>query len=178
MTVELGREHPTSLVLADFTFLTANLVMDMDKIGGSPFYISNGFCTTKGFFTLAKLEVERGYSYAFGTRMGQIPICCRMDESGGEIEGRYKVIGGHPTGYPMVDLGTYHTSAMDSTAPASRRVNPAPRLVAPWVLERGFIMVSFRPDIDDKTLVYNDADNILGIPITKKPNQTRAMYFK
>lgn len=167
------KEHPTILSKANFTFLTANLVMDKDKEGANPFNISNGFCLN-GFFTIAKMKIPDGMAIAFGTRKQKTPLYCRVDEAGGEIEGRFKIVGAHPSGYPMVDLGTFHTSVMDSSATRSNRTNPTPKLVTPWILDKGYILVAFKPDIDDKTLVYDDANNTLHIPITKKMGLTRA----
>lgn len=171
--LEAFDEQPTSLHLADFTFLTANLVLDMDKTGANPFYVSAGHCHSGGFFTLAKLQVPDGMAYGFGTRNQKIALNCRMDASGGEMEGFFKVIGTHPTGTPMVDLGTFSTRSMDSSAIRSITANPTPKFEPPWILNKGFLLVAFKPEVDDQTLVYNDADNILNIPIIKCLGRTR-----
>jgi len=165
-------ENPTTLTKADFNFLTANLVMDKDLAERGMFNLKDKL--PKNFWIIAKMVVPDGYDIAFGQRKAKTPIFCRVDEAGGEIEGRFKIIGSHPTGYPMVDLGTFHTANMDSTAPANRRTNPTPSLAPIWVRNKGYILIAFCPDIDDKTLVYDDVNNTLNIPITKRVSKRRS----
>ena len=159
-------ENTTILKKTDFTFLTANLTLDHDLASDSPFNLKSK--SYDDYFTIAKLEIPRGRAYAFGTRKRNVPMSCRMDSSTGEIEGQYRIVACHPSGYPMVQLGEHHTSEMDTTAPANRTVNPCPDFVKIWILERGYLLVTFRNDVDDEVLVYDDVNNMLRIPITVK----------
>lgn len=167
------KEIPTTLTKPQFTFLSANLTMDKDLATGNIFNLKAK--SYDNFFTIAKMMVPMGTAIAFGTRGGKRLINCRVDEASGEIIGRFKVIGAHPSGYPMVDLGTFSTRNMDSTATADKTKNPTPEIVEKWILEAGYILVSFQPEVDDKVLVYNDTDNRLVIPVTKRYGMKRPL---
>jgi len=164
-----------NLVKKDFTdFPTANLTLNRANHCGE----NVGCADVFGFVLLGTYEIPRGVSLALGQRkneqgQGGNVLYIRMDASGGRIEGRYKITLSDPTKQHMQNVGEFGSAEMYDTTKYDRRNNPVPNLRTPWCLERGYLMLSFRPDTDNDILVYDDANNEINIPVTLKSGEYR-----
>jgi len=159
-------EFPTSLHLNDFSdFPSANLTLDQDKKLGIE---TVGNADGEGFTVLGHYEIPRGIGIALGHRKRDLPFYIRMDSAGGKIAGQYKIVICDPTKSSCRQVGIFTTSEMDDSAPLDKTKNPTPELRRPWVLERGWLILLFKAETDDTVLVYDDANNEINIPITKK----------
>jgi len=164
-----------NLVLADFTdFPTANLTLNRANTCGH----NVGCADIFGFVLLGTYEIPRGTGLALGQRkneqgQGGNILYIRMDSASGKIPGRYKISLSDPTKMHTQPVGEFGTDSMYDTNKFDRRTNLVPDLRTPWCLERGYLMLSFRPDTDNDILVYDDADNEINIPVTLKSGQYR-----
>ena len=176
-----------SLILtnADFSWIPDNSTLDKNGQGFNVDLIEDrtnfhaGGISPDGFFCIARYKVPDGIAIALGTPNADETFFCHFEQTDDtEILGRIRIVAHDPTGYNSRPTIEAHTSEMTESKPYDKKVNPTPPLKMPWVLDKGFITVWFKPDIDDQPLNTTHADHKLIVPITKRYGMARRLMGK
>jgi len=165
-------ERSETLTVADF--LTQDVTCDANKKGEGI-----GMADYEGYTLIGQWKIPKQLVVAVGKRpspsdqfVGGLFHVELHDSLNNDIEGEIKVVVSNPQQTRKAIVVKRRTQFMNKTNPTDRSKVDLLKLGVNtdiyWVKQDGYIQLYFKPDVNEKTINYNNVNNVLMLDITKQ----------